>query len=150
MGKQISSPSSFLLFSCSIRKKRKEQVRKDKGWKTGREGETRAEAGREGKRARGGGGGRMGVKEKQVWAVLSGPIQCVLIFSCWFSLYCSCTLLHRTAGSSHLLTSQTLLKKMFVIWPPALTKFHSNGNQLWRGRQMKGEDAVQRATLKPR
>lgn len=63
----------------------------------------------------------MGVKEKQVWAVLSGPVQCVLIFSCWFSLYCSCTLLHRTAGSSHLLkfqavvASQTLLKKMFVI-----------------------------------
>lgn len=52
VGKQISSPSSFLLFSCSIRKERKEQVRKDKGWKTGREGETRAEAGREGERAR--------------------------------------------------------------------------------------------------
>lgn len=27
-------------------------MRKDKGWKTGREGETRAEAGREGERAR--------------------------------------------------------------------------------------------------
>lgn len=99
----------FLLspLSCSIRKERKEQGRKDKGWKTGREGETRAEAGKEGKRARGGGGGggRMGVKKKQVWAVLSGPVQCVLIFSCWFSLYSSCRLLHRTAGSSHLLSS---------------------------------------------